>query len=157
VAVASCETSGVVRLREHLRNRITQPILATQPIDTTDKRLICSDFTCILPNHMLPYRTMSKICYICGKKPVAGRQIKRRGLAKKKGGVGQRITGISRRRFLPNLQTVRAILNGRTKRIRVCTKCLKAGKVRKATRSPRGEAAGILKPTRLAAEPLATP
>ncbi|MBL7158569.1 MAG: 50S ribosomal protein L28 [Candidatus Omnitrophica bacterium] len=80
---------------------------------------------------------MSKICYICGKKPVAGRQIKRRGLAKKKGGVGQRITGISRRRFLPNLQTVRAILNGRTKRIRVCTKCLKAGKVRKATRIPK--------------------
>ncbi|PIQ88772.1 MAG: 50S ribosomal protein L28, partial [Candidatus Omnitrophica bacterium CG11_big_fil_rev_8_21_14_0_20_42_13] len=36
---------------------------------------------------------MSKICYICGKKPVAGRTIERRGLAKKKGGVGKKITG----------------------------------------------------------------
>jgi len=75
---------------------------------------------------------MSKICYICGKKPVAGRTIKRRGLAKKKGGVGQRITGITRRRFLPNLQRVRAIIDGKTKRVRVCTKCLKAGKIKKA-------------------------
>jgi len=74
---------------------------------------------------------MSKICAICGKKPVAGRTIKRRGLAKKKGGVGQRITGISKRRFLPNLRTVKALIDGRTKRIRVCAKCLKAGKVKK--------------------------
>lgn len=75
---------------------------------------------------------MSKICYICGKKPVAGRVIKRRGLAKKKGGVGQRITGVSRRRFLPNLQKVRALINGGVKKVRVCTKCLKAGKIKKA-------------------------
>ena len=75
---------------------------------------------------------MSKICYICGKKPVAGRHITRRGLAKKKGGVGQRITGISKRRFLPNLQTVRALINGKRKKVRVCTKCLKAGKITKA-------------------------
>jgi large subunit ribosomal protein L28 len=52
---------------------------------------------------------MSKICEICGKKPVAGRTIVRRGLAKKKGGVGLKITGINPRRFLPNLKTVRAI------------------------------------------------
>ncbi|OGW75598.1 MAG: 50S ribosomal protein L28 [Omnitrophica bacterium RBG_13_46_9] len=75
---------------------------------------------------------MSKICYICGKKPIAGRTIKRRGLAKKKGGVGQRITGITNRRFLPNLQTVHAIIKGRSKKVRVCTKCLKAGKIVKA-------------------------
>jgi len=75
---------------------------------------------------------MSKICYICGKKTAAGRTIKRRGLAKKKGGVGQRITGITRRRFLPNLQRVRAIINGKVQRVRVCTKCLKAGKIKKA-------------------------
>lgn len=72
---------------------------------------------------------MSKICYICGKKPVAGRTIQRRGLAKKKGGVGRKITGITPRRFLPNLQFVRAFIDGHVKRIRVCTKCLKAGKV----------------------------
>jgi large subunit ribosomal protein L28 len=75
---------------------------------------------------------MSKICYICGKRPVAGRRITRRGLAKKKGGVGQRITGISKRRFLPNLQPVNALINGKRKKIRVCTKCLKAGKIKKA-------------------------
>jgi large subunit ribosomal protein L28 len=75
---------------------------------------------------------MAKVCYICGKKTVAGKTIKRRGLAKKKGGVGQRITGISRRRFLPNLQRVRAVVEGKARRIRVCTKCLKAGKVKKA-------------------------
>jgi large subunit ribosomal protein L28 len=56
----------------------------------------------------------------------------RRGLAKKKGGVGQRITGISPRRFLPNLKTVRALVEGKVKRVKVCTKCLKAGKVKKA-------------------------
>ncbi|MFA5147071.1 MAG: 50S ribosomal protein L28 [Candidatus Omnitrophota bacterium] len=75
---------------------------------------------------------MSKICEICGKKPVAGRTIVRRGLAKKKGGVGQKITGITARRFLPNLKTVRALVNGASKRITVCVKCLKAGKVTKA-------------------------
>jgi len=75
---------------------------------------------------------MSKICEICGKKPVAGRTIVRRGLAKKKGGVGQKITGITPRRFLPNLKTVRALVNGHTKRITLCVKCLKAGKVIKA-------------------------
>lgn len=75
---------------------------------------------------------MSKFCYICNKGPAAGRHITRRGLAKKKGGVGKKITGITIRRFLPNLQTVRAVINGQVKRIRVCTKCLKAGKVVKA-------------------------
>ncbi len=75
---------------------------------------------------------MSKICELCGKRPVAGRSIQRRGLAKKKGGVGQRITGVSPRRFLPNLKVVRAKIDGATRRIRVCTKCIKAGKVVKA-------------------------
>lgn len=75
---------------------------------------------------------MSKICYSCGKKPVAGRTIVRRGLAKKKGGVGQKITGITPRRFLPNLKTVRAIISGVPMRVRVCVKCLKAGKITKA-------------------------
>jgi len=75
---------------------------------------------------------MSKICEICGKRPVAGRTIKRRGLAKKKGGVGMKITGVNLRRFLPNLKTVRALVNGASVKICVCVKCLKAGKVVKA-------------------------
>jgi large subunit ribosomal protein L28 len=76
---------------------------------------------------------MSKICEICGKKPVAGRSIVRRGMSKKKGGVGLKITGITPRRFLPNLKSVRAIVNGTHRRLLVCVKCLKAGKVVKAT------------------------
>lgn len=77
---------------------------------------------------------MSKICEICGKKPVAGRTIVRRGMSKKKGGVGLKITGITARRFLPNLKSLRAIVNGTHKRLTVCVKCLKAGKVVKAVR-----------------------
>ena len=75
---------------------------------------------------------MWKVCEICGKKPAAGRSIVRRGLAKKKGGVGQKITGISPRRFLPNLKIVRALINGVPTRVRLCVKCLKAGKIVKA-------------------------
>ena len=74
---------------------------------------------------------MSRVCAICKKGPAAGRSIKRRGLAKKKGGVGRKITGITKRVFLPNLQKVRATINGTVKRIYVCSKCLKAGKVQK--------------------------
>jgi len=72
---------------------------------------------------------MSRICAICGKKPITGNTIARRGLAKKKGGVGKKITGITKRRFLPNLQTVRTIQDGKIRRIRVCVSCIKAGKV----------------------------
>ncbi|MBU1062152.1 MAG: 50S ribosomal protein L28 [Candidatus Omnitrophica bacterium] len=75
---------------------------------------------------------MSRICEICGKGPIAGRSISRRGLAKKKGGVGKKITGVTKRRFLPNLQTVRVILKGSHRRIKVCTSCIKAGKIQKA-------------------------
>ncbi len=77
---------------------------------------------------------MSKVCYICGKRPIAGHSIMRRGLAKKKGGVGQKITGISPRRFLPNLQSVKILKDGKHKRVRVCAKCLKAGKVTRVSR-----------------------
>lgn len=71
---------------------------------------------------------MSKICQTCGKGPVAGRSIVRRGMAKKKGGIGRNITGISKRRFLPNLQTVKTQVNGTSRKIKLCAKCLKAGK-----------------------------
>lgn len=74
---------------------------------------------------------MSRVCEICGKRPVAGRSIRRRGLAKKKGGVGRKTTGISKRRFVPNLQKVRIKINGKIKRIKVCTSCLSKGKVEK--------------------------
>ena len=74
-----------------------------------------------------------KICEICGKKPIVGNKIARRGMAKAKGGVGKKTTGITRRRFLPNLQKVRVKLpNGTVKRMKVCTSCIQAGKITKA-------------------------
>ena len=72
-------------------------------------------------------------CAICDKKPIVGRSISRRGLAKKSGGIGKKITGISRRRFYPNLQRVKARFpNGTVRTIKVCVGCLQSGKVLKA-------------------------
>ena len=74
-----------------------------------------------------------KICFVCGKRPLSGNSIARRGLAKKKGGVGKKITGITRRRFFPNLQRIRILLpSGANRRVLVCTGCIKAGKIKKA-------------------------
>jgi len=74
-----------------------------------------------------------RTCSICKKKPLTGNSIVRRGLAKKTGGIGKKISGITRRRFFPNLQKVKAVfLNGTVRRINVCVSCLKAGKVKKA-------------------------
>lgn len=80
---------------------------------------------------------MPRICSVCGKKTVAGRSICRRGMAKKKGGVGKKTTGITARQFIPNLQVVKILKDGKPKRVRVCTKCIKAGKVTKYSRLPR--------------------
>ncbi|MCB1194559.1 50S ribosomal protein L28 [bacterium] len=75
---------------------------------------------------------MSKICGVCGKGPQAGRTIARRGLAKKKGGVGKNITGVTKRRFLPNLQSIKVLLNnGTIKRMKVCASCIRGGKIAK--------------------------
>ena len=57
------------------------------------------------------------------------RQITRRGLAKSKGGVGRKITGRSKRSYKPNLQRVRAIVDGKRVRLKVCTSCLRLGRV----------------------------
>jgi len=74
---------------------------------------------------------MSKICTICGKRGISGRRYAYRGAAKKKGGTGRKTTRVTKRRFLPNLQKIRIDLNGRIKRVYVCTSCIKEGKVRK--------------------------
>ncbi|MEI6809162.1 MAG: 50S ribosomal protein L28 [bacterium] len=75
---------------------------------------------------------MAKICDICGKGGRAGSIIVRHGLAKKKGGIGLHCTGISKRRFQANLQTVRVRENGNTVRRRVCTSCIKHDNIVKA-------------------------
>lgn len=75
---------------------------------------------------------MSRVCYFTGKKPRMGKAITRRGIAKKSGGIGLKTTGITTRRFRPNLQTVKIIENGTVKTVQVSAKYLKTGRVVKA-------------------------
>lgn len=63
---------------------------------------------------------MAKMCEVCGKGPQFGHRI-------------SHAHNLTKRRWDPNLHTVRAIINGGRKRIRVCTSCLRSGKVQKAT------------------------
>lgn len=74
---------------------------------------------------------MARVCDICGKKTASGGTIARRGLPKKAGGVGLRITGRTHRKFRPNLQKVRAVVNGEVVRQTVCTRCIKSNRVKK--------------------------
>jgi large subunit ribosomal protein L28 len=62
---------------------------------------------------------LAKTCEICGKGPVVGRQ-------------HSHANNVSPRRFEPNLQTVRAVVDGGVKRIKVCTRCIRSQKVVKA-------------------------
>ena len=68
---------------------------------------------------LLHPRPMSKVCAFCGKKPSFGNNRSHSMVA-------------TRRRFNPNLQKVRVLLDGVAKRAYICTRCLKAGKVQKA-------------------------
>ena len=70
-------------------------------------------------------------CAICGKKPVLGNHYARRGKAKYLGGVGRKVTGISRRTFYPNLQRIQIEIDGTVKRKRVCVQCIRSGRVRR--------------------------
>ena len=55
---------------------------------------------------------MARVCEICGKRTESGGTIARRGLPKKKGGIGLNITGRTKRKFKPNIQRVRALVDG---------------------------------------------
>ena len=61
---------------------------------------------------------MAKICEICGKRPVVGYNVSHAHNKTKK-------------RWYPNLQRVRALQNGRTRRMTVCTSCIRSGLVAK--------------------------
>ena len=74
---------------------------------------------------------MGMQCSVCGKKPVLGNQICRRGKAKYLGGVGKKVTGISRRTFSPNLQTIQITRNGTVRKERVCVQCIRSGRVQR--------------------------
>jgi large subunit ribosomal protein L28 len=66
--------------------------------------------------------TMASVCEVCGKKPSWGMSVSH----------SHRRT---KRRWNPNIQRVRALVDGSAKRVNVCTGCLKSGKVTKAARS----------------------
>ena len=70
---------------------------------------------------------MSRLCHFTGKKTRAGRSIARRGKAKYLGGVGRKTTGITKRKFKPNIQRVRAVIDGTVCRIKVSAKAIKMG------------------------------
>ena len=62
---------------------------------------------------------MARVCDICGKKPSVGYSV-------------SHAHNKNKRRWLPNLQHVRALVDGKPKRIRVCTSCIRSGRVIKA-------------------------
>jgi large subunit ribosomal protein L28 len=64
---------------------------------------------------------MAKMCEVSGKPPVFGNRI-------------SHAHNVSSRRWMPNLQRVRAIVDGTVRRLSVCTRCIRSGKVQKAAR-----------------------
>ena len=88
---------------------------------------------------------MSRECYFTGKRTISGRSIKRRGKAKHLGGVGRKVTGITKRKFKPNIQKVRAVIDGTVCRIKVSAKAIRMGLITKPTKrnyKPAEKAAG---------------
>ncbi len=78
---------------------------------------------------------MARQCEVCGKGAQLGNQVTIRGKKKYLGGVGTKITGITRRQFKPNLQRVHVSTpNGSHKSMNVCTQCLRSGAVVKVVR-----------------------
>ncbi|TKJ41243.1 50S ribosomal protein L28 [candidate division LCP-89 bacterium B3_LCP] len=63
---------------------------------------------------------MSQRCDICGKGPLVGHN-------------KSHAHNLTKRRWIPNLQRVRVVQNGHVKRMRVCTSCIQAGKIQKAS------------------------
>ena len=59
-------------------------------------------------------------CQVCGKGPATGNNV-------------SHANNKTKRRWLPNLQRVRAKIGGTVRRIRACTNCLKSGRVTKAS------------------------
>lgn len=84
---------------------------------------------------------MARRCPFTGKQTISGNTIARRGKAKYLGGVGRKTTGITKRKFKPNIQRVRALVDGRIVRIRVSAKAIRLGLIVKPQRRVRPEPA----------------
>lgn len=77
---------------------------------------------------------MPRVCHFTGRKTTFGKQITTRGKAKYLGGVGTKITGITARKFKPNIQKVRAVIDGRIVRVKVSAKAIRNGLIVKPIR-----------------------
>jgi large subunit ribosomal protein L28 len=85
---------------------------------------------------------MPRVCYFTGKKTSFGNQVTHRGKAKYLGGVGTKVTGVTSRKFKPNIQKVRAVVDGQVVRIKVSTKAIRNGMVVKPVRRRYNKPAG---------------
>jgi large subunit ribosomal protein L28 len=63
---------------------------------------------------------MARVCHVCGKKPMFGNKVAK---------IRQYVSGRSKRKQLPNLQRVHIQTESGNRRVRVCTRCIRAGKV----------------------------
>ena len=77
---------------------------------------------------------MSRVCPFTGKKTTAGGRYTRRGKAKYLGGVGRKVTSHTKRKFRPNIQRVRAVIDGKVRRINVSTSAIRMGLIVKPPR-----------------------
>lgn len=77
---------------------------------------------------------MPRVCHFTGRKTTFGNQTTHRGKAKYLGGVGTKCTGITPRKFKANIQTVRAVVDGRVTRVKVSTRAIKMGLIVKPQR-----------------------
>jgi len=75
---------------------------------------------------------MLKECVLCKKSTLNGKVLSRKGQYKAKGGTGSKIARWSKRKFMANLQVVHIVKNGTTKKVYLCTKCIKKGNFQKA-------------------------
>lgn len=78
---------------------------------------------------------MLKKCAVCKKGEQTGKLVTRKGQYKAKGGTGSKIARWSKRKFLPNLQKMRIVVEGRVIKAYVCTKCIKKGAFKKAAKN----------------------
>jgi large subunit ribosomal protein L28 len=79
---------------------------------------------------------MARQCSVCGKGAQLGNRVTTRGKKKYLGGVGTKVTGISRRQFKPNLQSVKIMTpTGGHKHALVCVQCIRSGGVTKVVRA----------------------
>ena len=72
---------------------------------------------------------MPRVCHFTGVRTKTGRKVRYRGKPKYLGGIGLKMTSTTKRTFKPNLQTVRALVDGKPQRIKVSTKAIKRGLV----------------------------